>query len=111
MKTGFQALDLALSAARLSLPHLASAGPQHRELVDQYRRAATSVGLNLAESRGRTARERARHLRIAYGSCQESKAALCLLEALGAMPARVAAEAHELLDHAAAITWRILNRR
>ena len=52
-------------------------------LVKQLRRAASSVSLNLGESRGRTGGDRLHLLRIAHGSAEEVMACLLVAQAWG----------------------------
>jgi four helix bundle protein len=63
--------------------------PDHEKyaLADQWRRAAYSVPLNIAEGTGRKGpREFCRYLGIALGSLHELEAILVLVEGLGYIP-------------------------
>jgi four helix bundle protein len=75
---------LALSA------RLSSALPRgNAEIVDQLKRGALSVPLNIAEARGRTGSlENARHFAIARGSALECGAILDACDALGLIDAK-----------------------
>ena len=53
------------------------------ELRSQAKRAATSVGLNIAEGAGHRGAMRAKHFRVARASAAEVAAAYDLAEALG----------------------------
>ena len=67
--------------------HIARALPRgHGVISDQFRRAALSVPLNIAEASGRTtANDAARHFSIARGSALECGAVLDVLVAIGLM--------------------------
>jgi len=49
------------------------------DILDQLRKASTSIALNIAEGTGKQGRERARFYQIARGSALESAAALTVL--------------------------------
>ena len=107
----FQALSLAndLIAA---LPDVLLAVARHdRSLADQLRRAAQSVVLNLAEAGGHTGGNRRLRFQSAFGSAQETKAALHIARCWRYAESTKVAEAHELADRVARICWRMLNPR
>ena len=79
------------------------------QLLDQIRRAATSLVLNLAEGRRRVGRDRLNHWRIASGSADEVRAALRLAAALGNLDPASCKHPFQLLDRIAAMLWRITN--
>jgi four helix bundle protein len=81
-----------------------------RDLADQLRRAATSLALNLAESRGSTDGNRAARLRTALGSTHETRAALRVAEAWCYVDARTVDVIDERLDRVAAMTWSLAHR-
>jgi four helix bundle protein len=67
--------------------------PNHEKyhLADQWRRAAYSVPLNIAEGTGRKGpREFCRYLGIALGSLHELEAILELVDSLAYIPAEIA---------------------
>jgi four helix bundle protein len=83
---GFQRLDAYRAATELlaATSALASTIPRgHGDLVDQLRRAALSVPLNIAEGSGKFGRDAARFYGIARGSALECAAILDALEAMG----------------------------
>jgi four helix bundle protein len=68
------------------------------ELLDQLKRAATSIPLNIAEGAGRITRsDRARFWSIARGSAMESAAVLDTLRVLGVIDEAIHARAIDLL--------------
>lgn len=83
---GFQRLD-AYTSATLFLATVTKLVPRipkgHGELVEQLRRAALSVPLNIAEGSGKFNRDAVRFYTIARGSALECAAILDVLEALG----------------------------
>ena len=99
-------LNLATDAAVLA--HHLTEGLPSRGIVDQLRRAADSVVLNLAESRTRLDGNGKKHLKIAHGSCQEAKAAVELLSRTGRMEAEGAGTLWKLLDRVGAMTWGLI---
>ena len=67
-------------------------GHERFHLADQWRRAAYSVPLNIAEGTGRKGpREFCRYLSIALGSLHELEAILELIETLEYIPDQIAA--------------------
>ena len=80
-----------------------------RNLADQIGRAATSVALNLAEGRARTAGDQRRLYEIAHGSAAEVRTAIAVGIAWGWIeePAAVLAT----LDRLMALLWRLTHRR
>ena len=75
---GLAAYDVAMEAVVSTLKALDGLrGPA--DLVDQARRAAISIPLNIAEGAGRRGRDRKYHFSIALGSTKEVMAALELM--------------------------------
>jgi len=107
--SGFRAHSLALDASAAVYTVTSGAARGHSSLVDQARRAAASVALNLAESSGRQGDDRRHFFRIAYGSAREAISAVSLLLRVGAIDGRAAHEAMTLLDQCCAVCWRLLH--
>ena len=83
---GFQRLDAYQAATKFLAEgtRLAAKVPRGQgELVDQLRRAALSIPLNIAEGSGKFSREARRFYTIARGSALECAAILDALSALG----------------------------
>jgi len=83
---GFQRLDAYRAAIQfLGLAtDLAAKCPRgHGDLVDQLRRAALSIPLNIAEGSGKFSRDVVRFYAIARGSALECAAILDAFEAMG----------------------------
>ena len=98
------ALDHALDLIRLIAPLCRTLTRHAPKLVDQIRRAATSIANNLAEGQARLGRDRRHLARIAYGSFREVRAAFDVAVALGlfdAPPAPV------LTDRLGAVLYRL----
>jgi four helix bundle protein len=97
---GFQRLDVYRDAIAF-LSHAASLSATlprgHSELVDQLKRAAMSVPLNIAEGSGKFGRESARFYAIARGSALECAAIIDVLEALKVLETPPLAEPREVL--------------
>ena len=70
----------------------------HGDLVDQLRRAALSVPLNLAEGSGKFSRDAVRFYAIARGSALECAAVLDALEALAVFGEADLSQPRELLE-------------
>ena len=79
----FIAYEVALELIRKLAPLLRVIAKHDRDLLDQLQRAASSVALNLAESRGRAGGDRRRHIQIAAGSAYEVQGALDVAAAWG----------------------------
>lgn len=69
-------LSLSLEVARLLRPLMSTIRSHDRSLERQLRGAASSVCLNIAESRGRAGRDRVQFLRIALDSAGETTGCL-----------------------------------
>src|SRR5262245_21810157 len=77
------------------------------DLADQLRRAATSVGLNLAEGTRRSGADKRRAYRIAAAEAQEVKAALELAAAWGALDDADLDGARTLADRVGRVTFAL----
>jgi len=98
---GFQRLD----AYRASTQFLAAASglisecPRgHSDLLDQLRRAALSIPLNIAEGSGKFSRDAGRFYAIARGSALECAAILDAIEAMGLVDGAVVQGPRETLE-------------
>ncbi len=80
------------------------------ELVDQVRRALTSVVLNTSEGLNRQAGDRRNLLGVARGSASEAAAGLGLMQALGLLDATPVAELAGKLDQIRAMLFRLAQR-
>ena len=83
----FVALDQSLELVRLLAPLCTRLARHDPKLVDQIRRAATSIANNVAEGGGRVGRDRRHLARIAYASAAEVSASLHVAVAWGHLPA------------------------
>jgi four helix bundle protein len=81
-----------------------------RNLADQIRRAATSVGLNLEESRGSRDGNSLARARTALGSLREVRVGLAFAAAWGYVDAARVDAVDAQLDRVAAMTWRLIHR-
>ena len=103
----FDAFNLSLRIIR-QLAGLAD-GLRRRDggLEKQLRSAASSVSLNLAESRGRVGKDKLHFLRIALGSAEEVTACLYVAIAWGYLAEGSVDDALDLIDQLRAICWRL----
>ena len=104
---GFIALAVAEDAA-VAVGELMQGLPASlRCFQDQAVRAAASVALNVAEGSGRRGRERKRFYQVAHASAREAKSAVRIVVRLNAIDQARGRETVDLLDRAAALTWRL----
>ena len=107
----FQKLDVyrcAIEFLALSTTLVAELPRGHGPLVDQLRRAALSVPLNIAEAAGRmTTADARRHYGIARGSAMECAAIVDALVILEAIDERMQAKADELLGRTVAMLTKL----
>ena len=99
------ALDHALDLIRLIAPLCRTLTRHAPKLVDQIRRAATSIANNLAEGQARLGRDRRHLARIAYASAAEVAASLKVAVAWGYVDAVAVEPALAKLDRVRALTW------
>jgi four helix bundle protein len=98
---GFQRLDVYRCAVRFLGLAASLAGRVPRgnaELVEQLRRAALSIPLNIAEGSGKEGRDGARFYVIARGSAMECAAILDAMESLGLVDGAGVGGERELLE-------------
>jgi four helix bundle protein len=98
---GFQRLDVYRCAVRfLGLASsLTGRVPRGQaDLVEQFRRAALSILLNIAEGSGKDGRDAVRFYAIARGSAMECAAVLDAMESLGLVDGAALGEERELLE-------------
>jgi len=98
---GFQRLDVYRASTQFLglMSKLVTGIPRgHGDLVDQLRRAALSVPLNIAEGSGRFSRDAVRFYAIARGSALECAAVLDALEAMAVFDEPDLRQARELLE-------------
>ena len=101
----FDAFNLSLDVIRLLRPLMGSI--LDNSLEKQLRAAASSVSLNLAESRGRAGRDRVRFLRIALGSAEETAGCLHVAAAWGYVDEADTKSVFAKLDHLLAILGKL----
>ena len=101
----FLALDNALDLIRTLAPLCRTLARHDPKLVDQIRRAATSIANNLAEGQARVGRDRRHLARIAYASAAEVAASLKVAVAWGYLADDDIAFALAKLDRVRALTW------
>jgi four helix bundle protein len=87
------AIDFLAVASKLS----DGLGRSHGDLVDQFKRAAMSVPLNIAEGSGKFSRDASRFYQIARGSALECAAILDVLETLSLIEAAQLSSPREIL--------------
>jgi four helix bundle protein len=110
---GFQRLDVYRCAVRfLGLASsLAGRVPRgHADLVDQFRRAALSIPLNIAEGSGKDGRDATRFYAIARGSAMECAAILDAMESLGLVEGSAVGEERELLERVVSMLTKMRPR-
>ena len=101
----FQLRSHSLEAIKAMQPLLGNIRRQDAKLADQLRRASQSMHLNIAEAQG--VRDGNRRLRFltAFGSCQETMAALELAEVFGYT--EDSSELRGQFDRVAAMLYRL----
>ena len=105
--TGFDAYDVAVEIAREMRAIVVVIRRSDRSLADQTRRATQSIGLNVAEARGRSGADRTHAFKVALGSAQEARGGLDQASAWGYLPAERTTKVRGLLDREVAMLWRL----
>ena len=98
---GFQRLDVYRASTELlgeTWKLLTRVPKGHGDIVDQLRRAALSVPLNIAEGSGKFSRDAVRFYTIARGSALECAAILDALQAMAVLHDADLTAARELLE-------------
>ena len=103
----FQLEALTLEVIKSLKPIVRSISAHDRNLADQLKRAATSIALNVSESRYTKGGNRKAQLHIAAGSANESRAALRVACAWGYVDEGDTAQAEAKLDHCVAVLWKL----
>ena len=103
----FGAFSLSLEVIRLLHPLMGAIRKSDRSLEKQLRTAASSIALNVAESRGRTGRDRVHFLRIALGSAEETTACLHVADAWGYLASDQTAACLDKLAHLCAVLGKL----
>ena len=103
----FDAFSLSLDVIRLLRPLMTALRSHDRSLEKQLRDAASSVSLNVAESRGRNGKDKIHFLRIALGSAEESAASLYVAEAWGYLSAEQTQPSKDKLNHLLAVLGKL----
>ena len=109
MSQQLHVLPLALELIDAIAPLTQPIALRDRALVDQLRRAAQSIALNLAESTGHRGGNRRLRFESALGSVYETRAVLQIAASWGYVDAAEVERALTLADRVAAMTWRLLN--
>ena len=103
----FGAFNLSLDVIRLLRPLVGELETRDRDLARQLRRAASSVALNAAESRGRVGKDARHLLRVALGSAEESAGCLYVADAWGYLDADQTRECLAKLTHLLAVLAKL----
>jgi four helix bundle protein len=103
----FGAFSLSIEVIRLLRPLMGTVRSRDRSLEKQLRSAASSVSLNVAESRGRTGGDRLHFLRIALGSAEEVTGCLFVAEAWGYLSSEQTADSLDKLAHLSAVLGKL----
>src|SRR5215471_9637866 len=98
---GFQRLDVYRASTEflgLTAKLVTTIPKGHSDLIDQLRRAALSVPLNIAEGSGKFSRDAVRFYAIARGSALECAAILDALQAMAVFEEDALVKARDLLE-------------
>ena len=103
----FQALSISLDVIRGLRGPVGRIRRCDKKLALQITSAASSVALNLAEGRRREGADRLHLWRVAAGSADEVRTALCVAEAWGYVSDDQLSDVLAMLDSILAITWKL----
>lgn len=107
----FLTLEMALEAIRVLRPVVAKIRRCDRDLGEQLRTALSAIALNAAEGSGSSGGSRIVRFSTALGSTYESRATLRAAVAWGYVEAGELQEGDQLLDHVAAMLYKLGARR
>src|SRR5271154_3616783 len=105
---GVRAEEIALGIVG-EMPGILGSIRGSRELVDQAKRAAMSVALNVSEGAERRGKDRNLHFSYAAGSARELRSALRIAEAWGYLRAERLVVVRDLIDQELRVLWRLQN--
>ena len=103
----FQVANLSIQLVEALVPLMPRLKQRDKALEDQLRRAASSIGLNVAEAEFSDPGNRRARLFTAAGSAGETRAALQLAVAWRLVSVREAEPAMVLLRRILAILWKM----
>jgi four helix bundle protein len=107
MHTRFETLDVSLELITSLRPLLPAVARRDRSLLDQLRRAATSVASNVSEGNRRVGKDRVHLFRVAAGSAAEVQSQLEIAIAWGDIEQAAAKAPLELVDRVLAMLWKL----
>ena len=103
----FRALSLSYDLIEALSSVIPAVRTHDASLADQLRRAAQSVALNLAESTGNSRGNRRLRIETAFGSAQETKAALHIARCWRYVDDAAVRRAFDLADDVAKLCWKL----
>ena len=103
--------DVALEMVEEIAPLLRQLGGRDAKLMDQLRRSASSVVLNINEGRYSLGGNKRARYHTAAGSNAETRSCLRVAVAWGFVDRKRAAVVDALLDRIQAMLWRLCHRR
>ena len=106
----FQVAELSFELIEELRPLVSRIRAVDKALADQLMRAASSVALNIAESRGSDGGNRRARLFTAAGSAEESRGALRAAVCWRHIQPDEAERANVLLDRIIAMLWKLTHR-
>ena len=103
---GFRAEEIALGIVK-EMPGILALIKGYHDLLDQARRAATRVALNVSEGAERHKKDRELHFSYAAGSARELRSALVIAEAWGYVTAEKLVVVRDLIEQELKVLWRL----
>jgi four helix bundle protein len=107
MQPRFDTVDVSLKFIAALRPLLPMIARRDRSLLDQVRRAATSVASNVSDGNRRVGKDRIHLFRVAAGSAAEVQAQLEIAIAWGDIDQAAAKTPLELVDRVLAMLWKL----